>query len=141
VHGAGNAGATVSGLQQLAIQLRATRDQLDQVLQGRASAQAVLAQLERLARRSGELRADLGHDVAEQRSGLGALYADLAADAAKAKDLERARRLLATAAHLDPGNRARYEQQLRAFDPTASLPRDITDSTGNTGSTGQGSMR
>jgi proteasome lid subunit RPN8/RPN11 len=141
---AGSAAISAVGdprLQQLAIQLKATRDQLSQLLAGRASAQGVLAQLERLARHSSELRADLGHDVAEQRSGLGALYADLAADAVKAKDLQRARRLLATAAHLDPGNRARYEEQLWSFDQTSSLPRDRIDNTGTTGSAGQGSMR
>lgn len=139
---AGGAVAPAAGgdarLQELSAQLRGARDRLLVIAQGRVSALVVLTQLESLARRGSELRADLGHDVAEQRSGLGALYAELAADAVKAKDLERARRLLATAAHLDPGNRSRYEQQLQSFDKTASLPRDITD---NTGSAGQGNMR
>jgi proteasome lid subunit RPN8/RPN11 len=151
VAGAGSAAAPAAGgavapgagsgdprLQELAAQLKASRDQLFLLAQGRMSAHAVLAQLEGLARRSSELRADLGHDVAEQRSGLGALYAELADDAVKAKDLARARRLLATAAHLDPGNRTRYEQQLQSFDKAASLPHDITD---NTGSAGQGNIR
>jgi proteasome lid subunit RPN8/RPN11 len=104
--------------------LHAARDALAQLLDTRSSARAVLGQLEAASRGGAELRADLGHDVAEQRAGLGAVYAELAADAIKAKDLDRARRLLATAAHLDPGNRARYERQLQAFDGAASLPRE-----------------
>ncbi len=141
--GAGGAVAPATGggdvrLQELSAQLRGARDRLLVIAQGRGSALAVLVQLENLARRGSELRADLGHDVAEQRSGLGALYAELAAEAVKAKDLERARRLLATAAHLDPGNRSRYEQQLQSYDKAASLPRDLMD---NAGSAGQGNMR
>ncbi len=108
----------------LAAQLRATRDSLLRLVQGRGTAAVVLTQLERASRHTAELRADLGHDVAEQRAGLGTIYAELASDAIKAKDLDRARRLLATAAHLDPGNRARYEQQLLAFDKAAALPRE-----------------
>ena len=125
-------------LQQLATQLKDTRASLFQLNQGRGTAQAVLAQLDRATRPGSELRAELGHDVAEQRSGLGALYAELASDAVKAGDPGRARRLLAAAAHLDPGNLARYEKQLQSFDKAASLPHDLTD---NTGSAGQGNMR
>jgi hypothetical protein len=125
----------------LGAQLRATRETLYRILQGRASAAGVLGQLERLTRRGAELRADLSHDVAEQRSGLGALYAELAGEAAKAKDLDRARRLLATAAHLDPGNRTRYENQLQSFDKSAALPRDTSDTPDSTGSAGQGTTR
>jgi hypothetical protein len=109
-----------------------------QVAQGRSSALAELSALERSVRRRGDQRLDLGRDVAEQRSGLGTLYAELAADAVKAGDPARARRLLATAAHLDPGNRARYEQQLRTFDKAGVLPRDTTDPAG---AAGRGSAR
>ena len=125
-------------LVQLGVQLRAARDDLSTVRNGRQSAAITLRSLELATQRSGELRTDLVHDVAEQRAGIGLLYAELAADAAKAKDLARARRLLATAAHVDPGNRARYEQQLQSFDKTASLPRDNTD---NAGAAGQGYVR
>lgn len=141
--GAGSAAAPGAGgdeprLRQLATQLGATRDSLLRLGQSRGSAQAALAQLERLARAGNEVRVDLGRDVAEQRSGLGALYAELASDAVKAGDPGRARRLLATAAHFDPRNRSRYEKQLTSFDKTATLPRESTD---KTGSTGEGPMR
>jgi hypothetical protein len=112
---------------RLAAVLRDVRDELRKVGSGRGTAAAALTSLERLTRRDGELRADLGHDVAEQRSALGALYSELAADAIKAGDAARVRRLLATAAHVDPGNRTRYEKQLQSFDTTASLPRDEAD--------------
>lgn len=125
-------------LLQLATELKATRASLLQLSKGRGVAQVVLAQLERATRPGSELRADLGHDVAEQRSGLGALYAELATDAVKSGDPGRARRLLAAAAHLDPGNRARYEKQLQLFDKAASLPHDTTY---NSGSASQGSVR
>ncbi|HET7501239.1 MAG TPA: Mov34/MPN/PAD-1 family protein [Kofleriaceae bacterium] len=125
-------------LAELATQLRAARERLFAIAGGRASAQRVLSELEAIARHGSELRADLGRDVAEQRSGLGTLYSELAADAIKAGDPGRARRLLATAAHLDPGNRSRYEQQLQSFDKDASLPRDTG---GATGTSGQGTKR
>jgi proteasome lid subunit RPN8/RPN11 len=131
---AGPAAAPSAGgdarLAELATQLREAREALFAIAQGRGSAQRVLAGLAAIARQGSELRADLGHDVAEQRSGLGALYAEFAADAVKAGDPGRARRLLATAAHLDPGNRSRYERQLQSFDKDASLPRDTTDNAG-----------
>jgi proteasome lid subunit RPN8/RPN11 len=128
-------------LAQLSIQLRAARDDLFVVRSGRQSAAITLRNLELATRRTGELRADLVHDVADQRAGLGLLYSELAADVVKAGDRDRARRLLATAAHVDPGNRARYEKQLQTFDKTASLPRDSSDNTESAGSAGQGSVR
>ncbi|MEO7734100.1 MAG: Mov34/MPN/PAD-1 family protein [Kofleriaceae bacterium] len=127
-----------AGSPELASQLKATRDSLLQLSQSRGTAQAELAQLERLARPGSELRADLGRDVAEQRAGIGALYAELATTALKLGDPARARRLLAAAAHFDPRNRARYETQLRSFDTSATLPVDLND---NTGAAGEGTIR
>ncbi len=102
--------------------LGGARDSLVRVFESRGSAAAVLAQLERAARRGSSARAELAREVAEQRSGLGRLYAELAVDAAKAGDTGRARRLLSTAAVLDPSNRPRYEKQLQTFDRSATLP-------------------
>lgn len=116
-----------AGAPSLGSELRAARSALMKLLQSRRSAEIVLTQLELASRRSAELRSDLAHDVSSQRSGLGALYAELAGDAVKAGDPARARRLLTTAAHLDPGNRARYERQLQTFDPKASLPRESSE--------------
>ena len=120
-------------LRQLAGQLRATRDNLLRISQGRSTALAELTALESMARSGNVLRADLGREVTEQRAGLGALYSELANDAVKAHDLPRARRLVAAAAHFDPRNRARYEKQLRSFDPSTTLPPDNADSAGSTG--------
>jgi proteasome lid subunit RPN8/RPN11 len=125
-------------LGQLAGQLRGTRGNLLRIGESRGTALAELSRLEHMARSGGPQRADLGRDVAEQRSGLGALYSELANDAVKAHDLPRARRLLATAAHFDPRNRTRYEKQLQSFDPSAVLPPDNID---NAGSTGEGPTR
>ncbi|HEX4421318.1 MAG TPA: hypothetical protein VH165_25560, partial [Kofleriaceae bacterium] len=69
----------------LSTQLRGARADLMTLMQRRYSAHIVLDQLEHATRRGAELRADLNHDVAEQRSGLGNLYAELAGDVAKAK--------------------------------------------------------
>ena len=98
------------------------RDSLMRLREDRASAEAVLAQLERRARQTSAAPPDLSRDVADQRSALGGLYAELASDAVVARDLARARRLLAAAAHIDPGNRARYEKQLQRFDRAGKLP-------------------
>jgi len=125
-------------LVQLAVELRAARADLNTVRSGRQSAAMTLHSLELATRRTGELRTDLVHDLAEQRAGIGLLYAELATDAVKAHDLARARRLLTTAAHVDPGNRARYEKQLQVFDKTASLPRDNTE---RAGAAGQGNVQ
>jgi len=99
------------------------RENLLRLSEDRGSAQAALGQLEILAQRNSAVRSDLEHDVGDQRAGLGALYAELAADVAKSGDKNRAKRLLATAARIDPGNTSRYEAQLRTFDKNASLPK------------------
>jgi hypothetical protein len=94
------------------------------VANARGSAEAALAAIQRVTRQGAELRGDLVREVADQRAGIGVLYAELAADVAKAGDARRAKRLLATAhlARLDPGGRSRYEAQLRGFDKGATLP-------------------
>jgi hypothetical protein len=120
-------------LRPLVGQLRATRDNLLRIGQGRSTALAELSALERLARSSNSNRPELARDVTEQRSGLGAVYSELANDAVKAHDLPRARRLLAAAAHFDPRNHPRYEKQLQSFDPSSTLPRDNIESAGPTG--------
>jgi proteasome lid subunit RPN8/RPN11 len=121
-----------------ATQLKTARTSLSQLDQDRGSAEAVLARLALEARRGDELPKELVRDLGEQRSGLGGLYAELATDAVKARDPGRARRLLTTAAHLDPGNRTRYEKQLQSFDPAGHLP---PDNPASTGSAGQGELR
>jgi hypothetical protein len=133
--GAGNADPRWAAF---AIQLKTARAGLLQLEQARGSAQAVLARLELAARRDNELPKQITRELAGQRSGLGAVYAELATEAAKAGDRARARRLLSTAAQLDPGNRVRYEKQLQSFDPSGRLPPDSIDSTG---SAGQGAQR
>lgn len=119
-------------------QLRMVRASLLKLQDERAAAQVALERVEFIARHGSELARELTRDRIEQHAALGGLYAELATEAAKAGDKDRARRLLATAAHLDPGNRARYEKQLQSFDPSGRLPPDITDSTG---SAGQGAPR
>jgi proteasome lid subunit RPN8/RPN11 len=101
--------------------LKDARDKLAHLAEERSTETALLTQLEHATRHTGELRAELAHEVGEQRAGLGAAYAELAANVVKT-DPDRARRLLVAAAHFDPGNRARYEAQLKSFDAKASLP-------------------
>ena len=134
--GSGSAAATTSEdrIHQAVTQLKTARESLVKLHNDRNSAETVLAKLEQAARRGNDLRADLAHDVAEQRSGLGRLYAETSLDAVKANDLPRARRLLATAAHLDPGNRARYEKQLQTFDKSGTLPNETEDPSSGSGS-------
>jgi proteasome lid subunit RPN8/RPN11 len=102
------------------------REKLLDLSQDRGSAQAALAQLELLSKRNSMIRADLEHDVAQQRTALGQMYAELASDVVKTGDKGRARRLLTTAAQVDPGNTSRYEAQLQTFDKGATLPRENT---------------
>jgi proteasome lid subunit RPN8/RPN11 len=104
--------------------LAAVRDNLARLADDRSAAESVLARLEAAARRRDEGGGSGARDAAELRSGLGRLYAELAVDAVKAGDLARARRLLAAAAHLDPGNRGRYVKQLKTFDKSGALPRE-----------------
>jgi proteasome lid subunit RPN8/RPN11 len=131
--GSGSGSAAPVNTSELASTLRGARDRLTRIADDRESAEALLTQLALRARDKTRLHEDLGHDVAEQRSGLGTLYAELAADVAKAGDKARAKRLLTIAAHLDPGNRVRYEQQLHTFDKSASLPPDTGAATGSGG--------
>lgn len=126
--GSGSA-AVPADPQKVTTTAKALRESLLRLAQDRASAYAVLAQLELLSRQGGSSR-DNSRELAEQRAGLGALYAELATDVAKAGDPGRARRLFVTAARLDPGNRARYEKQLQVYDKSASLPAGEAAGTG-----------
>jgi proteasome lid subunit RPN8/RPN11 len=111
-----------------AAKLKATittlRDQLLALANDRASAETTLAQLEMMSKSSSLIRADLAQEVGQQRAAVGLLYAELAADVAKSGDKARAKRLLATAARVDPGNTSQYQQQLKTFDSSATLPTD-----------------
>lgn len=97
-----------------AARLRDAKAALVRVAEERAVAEAALAQLQMHSQSAADRRADVARDVARQRAGLGNLYAELAADVGKV-DANRGRRLLETAAHLDPGNRAAYDRQLQSF--------------------------
>lgn len=100
--------------------LRLVKSRLLQVLEERAVAESLLKQIGVLTRQNGDLKVDLARDVARQRAGIGTLYAELAAQVGKA-DVKRVKRLLDTAASLDPGNRARYQKLLQDVDPSAKL--------------------
>lgn len=102
--------------------LKTLRDNLVRLADDRGDAESALAQLEMYSKRNSMVRADLERDVMIQRTGIGQLYAELAIEIAKT-DKNRAKRLLATAALIDPPNTARYEQQLQTFDKNAKLPR------------------
>lgn len=102
--------------------LKTLRDNLVRLADDRGGAYATLETLEAYSKRSAMVRTDLERDVQMQRTGLSQLYSELALDIAKT-DKERAKRLLATAAFLDPGNASRFEQQLQTFDKNAKLPR------------------
>jgi proteasome lid subunit RPN8/RPN11 len=106
--------ADVTAFRTLA-RIHAAREALVQLRATRGSAEATLAAIQRATRQGAETRTNLAREVAEQRAGIAALYAELAADAARSGDLARARRLLATAAHLDPSNRTRYATQLQSL--------------------------
>jgi proteasome lid subunit RPN8/RPN11 len=92
--------------------LRSARDRVRRVRDDRGDAQAALAQLEEIARQGALGPAEVSRDLGTLRVGLGALYAELAADAARAKDGARAERLLAAAVAVDPANQTRYAQQV-----------------------------
>jgi proteasome lid subunit RPN8/RPN11 len=107
-------------LQDGLAKLKSARDRAARLRDDRGDAYAALQQLEDAARRGQPSPAEIARDVAIQRSALGALYAELASDAARAGDEKRSRRLLAAAASVDPANRERYEQQAK---PLGGAPR------------------
>lgn len=123
--------------------LKTLRDNLVRLSEDRATAYAGLQQLEMYSKRNSAVRADLEREVMVHRTGLGQLYAEIATDVSKT-DKARAKRLLATAALLDPGNTSRYEQMLQQFDKNAKLPRpqvvpQQAPATGSAAATGSGS--
>lgn len=102
--------------------LKTLRENLVRLSEDRGGAYAALETLEQYSKRNSLVRQDLERDVAVQRTGIGQLYVELATEVAKT-DKARATRLLATAAMIDPGNAAVYEQRLQAIDKNAKLPR------------------
>lgn len=107
--------------------LRDARERAQRLRDDRGDAKAVLGRLEEMSRQGAQSPAEMSRDIGVLRVSLGALYADLAADAAKSGDARKAQRMLAVAASVDPANRARYEQQLKelgggAIDPAPSVP-------------------
>jgi proteasome lid subunit RPN8/RPN11 len=116
--------APAATLPRALAQLDQLRRGLGQLADDQARAQAGLRAVAFAAERASgdqrdEARRDeLARDVGEQRAGLAGLYAELAGEAMKAGHPDRARRLVATAARLDPSGRARYERLLQA--PAAS---------------------
>jgi hypothetical protein len=105
----------------LANQLYAVRAHLVNLEQLRGSLEVRLAELAQMARDGNQLPRELMIELAGQRAVMAVLYAELARDAVKLGDAGQARRLLTIAAQLDPGNRARYEAQLKMFDPSGQL--------------------
>lgn len=102
--------------------LEVARAKLVRVHDDRLAAAVILQELTAGGRSRGPDPAELARDVAAQRNGLGQVYAELAADAVKAGDKDRARRLLHAAVRIDPGERARYEKQLQSFAKGERLP-------------------
>jgi hypothetical protein len=96
--------------------LRSARERAQQIKNDRGDAHAALTELERASKQTSLDPVEVSRDLGLMRSALGALYAELAADGAKAGDVRRAQRLLTAAASVDPGNRARYEQQLKVLE-------------------------
>jgi proteasome lid subunit RPN8/RPN11 len=96
--------------------LRSARERAQQIKNDRGDAQAALTELERASKQVALDPVEVSRDLGLMRSALGALYAELATEGAKAGDMRRAQRLLTAAASVDPGNRARYEQQLKALE-------------------------
>jgi proteasome lid subunit RPN8/RPN11 len=101
--------------------LRAARERVQHLREDRGDAAATLARLEEITRQGAPGPAEMARDLGVVRAGLGALYAELAGEAARAGDARRAERLLSAAASVDPGNRERYEEQQKA-PPPADAP-------------------
>lgn len=109
--------------------LRDARERAQRLRDDRADAKAVLGRLEEMSRQGAQSPAEMSREIGVLRVSLGALYADLAADAVKAGDTRKAERMLTVASSVDPANRARYEQQLKELGggtaepaPTSTAP-------------------
>ncbi len=90
--------------------LAAARDALDRTRKQYASASVFLRELERAASRKSRGERQLEQEMALYRTALGNLYLENAREAVAAGDSARARRLLAVATKIDPGNAARYRE-------------------------------
>jgi proteasome lid subunit RPN8/RPN11 len=120
-------GAVVASLQTAAPKDGSLVEPIAKLAAVRARMMAIAAGRHEVERGLADLEAAISHqggvdprEVARLRHALATLYGDLAVEVA-ARDPGRARGMLRVAASLDPTNLEHYQQQLRAFDPQATL--------------------
>ncbi len=87
----------------------------------RRLAHEMLSQIEKIARQSNRTPEAVARDLTTQRAALGGIYAELAQDAARGGDKDRATRLLEKAAAIDPDHYGDYDKQLKSFNPQGTL--------------------
>ena len=103
---------------------------LDRARRDRRLAFEMLRRIEQMSGRApndqGEvkIRRIVEEGLMQQRQALGGLYAELADQAARGKNTERARKLLISAVTVDPENQSTYEQQLKTFEPKGRFHRE-----------------
>lgn len=107
-----------AGRDQAVASLREARELLVGTSRRHSRAQQSLRALEQLARSGVAERRLAAGDLARQRAALAGLYLELSDQAAAAGDRDRARRLLRTAATVDPEN-ATYAERLERLDEGA----------------------
>jgi proteasome lid subunit RPN8/RPN11 len=101
------------GRDQAVASLREARELLAGLGRSQSRAHQSLRALELLARSGLDERRDAAGDLARQRAALAGLHLELAEQAAAAGDRDRARRLLRTAAAVDPENPTYAERLVR----------------------------
>jgi proteasome lid subunit RPN8/RPN11 len=111
-----NAATPPAGREAALAKLSTARDRIARFALLRSDAEVMLANLERRSG-TGSLSPDLSSQLAKNRLYIGKLYADVASEAARAGNLERARMLLTLAAQIDPGNQGLYQKTLQQLGP------------------------
>jgi hypothetical protein len=117
-------------MQPVVQSMEEARETLDRARKDRRLAYEMLRRIEQMSGRSPSDQGEVSvHRIVEdglkqQRESLGGIYAELADQAARGKDLERARKLLIGAVTIDPDHQSDYERRLKTFDPKSRFQRE-----------------
>jgi proteasome lid subunit RPN8/RPN11 len=112
--------------------MEGARETLDRARKDRRLAYEMLRRIEQVSGRAPDNRGEINvrlmvqEELKKQRQALGGIYAELAQEAMRIKNPDRARQLLTSAVNADPDRKSDYEQQLKSFDPKSVFQSDAS---------------